>query len=168
MTAAKFLPDVKRNRLITNWVRATYSPRATRRLRDKPSISRRKQRTILLAGGVCVLGSMSALSLSTQVDSVTPGLLNTPKPAKVFDRCSEEELRNVLGYNLLKDGIPPEFPGYKIISSNGFGGVFTAEFRCQSGKDLTNYLIEWESFNEAWRLKQISRPPVRQSGDLTR
>ena len=165
MPAAKFLPEVKRNRLLSNWVMETAGSNVNRRVRAEAGFSKAHWRLVILVGGLFILGLASiSLSFAEQVRE-TQSEIAKPTPTLVAKRCSEEELREVVGVQQTANGLPQALPGYHKVSSERFGGIVTTEFHCKTGEQATAYLVEWELFNEAWRLKQISRPPVRQSGD---
>lgn len=165
MPAAKFLPEVKRNRLLSNWVRETAGSSVIPSVGVVKGFTRAHGRRFLLVGGLFILG-LAAISLSfVEQATETQSEPAKPTPAAVPKRCSEEELREVVGVQQTANGLPQALPGYPKVRSERLGGIIASEFQCQSGQAATTYLVEWEFFNETWRLKRISRPPVRQSGD---
>jgi hypothetical protein len=165
MSAAKFLSEVKRNRLFSNWVRETAGSNVIPSLRAEAGFSKANWRLVIMVGGLFILG-LAAISLSF-AEQVRESQSETSKstPTSVAKRCSEGELREVVGVQQTANGLPQALPGYPKVSSARLGGIITSEFKCQSGQAATTYLVEWVFFNETWRLKRISRPPVRQSGD---
>lgn len=167
MRAQKFLPDVKRNRCFTNWVRARerhFSLREGLQVRmpkfTRPAIL---SVTYLVLIGAAALGlgghlfeSLGQTPRATEPTAVAP---IAPKT------CDVEDTISATGVEMASRAASPLVEGFEFISSHSLGGVLIADYRCEASKGSDMVRVRWELSNARWQVKKISRPPERQSGD---
>jgi len=60
----------------------------------------------------------------------------------------------------------PSVEGFDSVVSHPMGGVLIADYKCASSRSAALIRVRWELANASWQLKQVSRPPLRQSGDF--
>ncbi len=172
----KFLPDVSRNRLLTNWVRA-------RRYAGEPQIdlpvsrwSRTSRTRLYIFLGVCLVSTIlfaalfqisnnSVLSRRTATEPhtlITPSSLKSPA-AKV---CTEQHLAGVLAETTPSHDSPSNVAGYEIKGNLDLGGVLVSDYACIDSQRVQTFRVQWLLRARVWQIEKISRPPVRQSGDF--
>lgn len=172
----KFLPDVSRNRLLTNWVRARRD--AGEFQRDLPASrwSRTFYMRLYIFLGVSLVSAImfgapfqisndSVLSRRTALEPqalITPSSLESPAP-KV---CTEQHLAAVLAETTPSHDSPPNVAGYEIQDNLDLGGVLVSDYACVDSKQVETFRVQWLLRSRAWQIEKISRPPVRQSGDF--
>ena len=167
MRAQKFLPDVKRNRCFTNWVRARerhFSLRAG----FKDCMRKFTRPAIISVTCLAVIGG-SALGLGghlfeppVQTPKATEPTSGTTVAPKT---CDVEGSISAKGVEMASRAASPLVEGFEFISSHSLGGVLIADYRCEASKGSAMVRVRWELSNARWRVKKISRPPERQSGD---
>jgi hypothetical protein len=168
MRSQKFLPDVKRNRCFTNWVRARERHFS---LREGFQVRMRKftRPAIISVTWLAVFGG-SALGLGghlfeppVQTPKATEPTSGTPVAPKT---CDVEGSISAKGVEMASRAASPLVAGFEFIASHSLGGVLIADYRCEASKESAVFRVRWELANTRWQVKKISRPPERQSGDL--
>ncbi len=168
MRAQKFLPDVQRNICLTNWVRARERHFS---LREGSQVRMRKfTRPAILSVTFLVLIGTSALGLGGhlfeppgQTPKATEPTSGTPVAPKT---CDFEGSISAKGVEMASRTASPRVAGFEFIASHSLGGVLIADYRCEASKRSAVFRVRWELANARWQVKEISRPPERQSGDL--
>lgn len=170
MRAQKFLPDVKRNRCFTNWVRAREHPFSLREgLKDR--IRKSARPAILSVACIAVIGT-SALGLGLEGSLFEPGSQTRratgPTSGKPLapKTCDVEDSISAKGVEMVSRAASPLVAGFEFIASHSLGGVLIADYRCEASKESAVFRVRWELANARWQVKEISRPPERRSGDL--
>ena len=168
MRAQKFLPDVKRNRCLTNWVRARERPFSLR-VGFKNRIRKFNRPAIVSVTCLAVIGG-SALGLGGhrfeplgQTPKATEPTSGTPVAPKT---CDVEGSISAKGVEMASRAALPRVAGFELIASYSLGGVLIADYRCEASKRSAVFRVRWELANARWQVKEISRPPERRSGDL--
>lgn len=172
----RFLPDVSRNRLLTNWVRARRD--AGEFQGDLPAS--RWSRTFytrlyiflgvglasgIMFGALFQISNDSVLSRRTALEPqvlITPSSLKSSAP-KV---CTEQHLAAVLAETTPSHDSPPNVARYEIQDNLDLGGVLVSDYACVDSKLVETFRVQWLLRSRAWQIEKISRPPVRQSGDF--
>lgn len=172
----RFLPDVSRNRLLTNWVRARRD--AGEFQRDLPASrwSHTFNRRLYIFLGVGLVSAImfgalfqisndSVLSHRTALEPqalITPSSLESPAP-KV---CTEQHLAGVLAETTPSHDSPSNVAGYEIKGNLDLGGVLVSDYACVDSHRVETFRVQWLLRTSVWKIEKISRPPVRQSGDF--
>lgn len=168
MRAQKFLPDVKRNRCLTTWVRARERPFSLR-VGFKDRIRKFNRPAIISVTCLAVIGG-SALGLGGhRFESLghTPKATEPTAEAPIAPKtCDVEDSISATGVEMASRAASPPVEGFEFISSHSLGGVLIADYRCEASKGSAIVRVRWELSNARWQVKKISRPPERQSGDL--
>jgi hypothetical protein len=186
MSGRRFAAEVERNRFISNWAAVYLSGRQEKEteLSDKDQLVRLRQwfkdlvapRSVALGAGLVFL----IISLFAQVPeskpatpsinlatSAPPAPVTTPIPMPKSDsapRCGEQPLNTALDVATASEPtIPPDF---SIIGRQQFGGALFMQIKCSESSVGSRYEVEWLLAGGKWQLKQISRLPERQSGDM--
>jgi hypothetical protein len=177
MKSKLFLPDIKRNRWVTNWVVVYLDDGAVAEFYPPSRPSWRNPKIVgITILALCVTTATflttprheagpSASNPATdtklaQVETATPGILPTHfSAAKVSDRdvCAQDSLDELLSPLVLQSPVAPNVPGFSLGSVEYLGGAFFASYTCESGSDLFN--AQWVRVGEKWTLKNISRSP---------
>ena len=170
MRAQKFLPDVKRNRCLSNWVRAREHPFSLREgLKDR---IRKSARPAILSVACIAVICTSALGLGLEGSHFEPGSQTRratgPTSGKPLapKTCDVEDSIAEMGVEAVSRSASPLVSGFEFVASHSLGGVLIADYRCEASKDSALFRVRWEFANARWLVKEISRPPERQSGDL--
>lgn len=180
MKSAKFLPELSRNRFRTTWVQqreinhAEAQNQKTQRSDPRNRLNKRARWVVLtLIGGLAI--AMLVVQLPTQhVDLVGPldassrsktssSALVVATAAAVPDvkDCDGEHLSSLLSRLTLQRGSTPRIDGYTTTSLLDFGGSIYALFSCQMSGRRFFFRAVWSLESNAWKLKEISRPPSR-------
>ena len=177
MKAQLFLPEVRRNRLVSNWVRARALPSSS----SFPMSSRRKNaRAVTLAVFVllgCFATAIAALGwesgpmrLDQGTTTQTPQSRTaaSPEPVRQINQTPCDVEDSFLGLNADTPSRldSPSFAGFDKIVSHLLGGVAVADYRCSRSSEKPLFRVRWELSNNLWKVKEISRPPEGKSGDL--
>ena len=182
MPARKYAAEIARNRLLTNWAAVYLSTVTedgtapfdeTRLISPKyrfKTFTRMKLLTLALGGAGLVLlfaFQITAPPPSSTLRQLTISSLSSASPTaelSATNRCSEKGLHAAL------DGqaVPvPEIPqNYSLLGRQLFGGAVFMQLDCTDSAIHSSYEVEWLLSRGKWQLKQISRLPERQSGDL--
>lgn len=177
MRQAKFLPEVARNRLITNWVLASFGPKQAASVVRKRSSSNRLKPFVLPLLSVTVvlsvaLGYFGLPNRSSSLERV----IDRPPSIGVSSHdsrdmpsttsCTADDLQASLdGYAPSRDG-NELVSGYKALPGQDFGGALVIDFVCEDSRTNDAFRSMWFLVNKKWRLNEISRPPSRQPGDF--
>jgi hypothetical protein len=177
-----FRPEIERNRLVTNWVIVHAGAHAQGRKSTHWFTRLGSQNRRFIWFGLALL--VVAISVwSNSVGSGTRTIVSDGKPdpgiivhtAKSIspsdssfatDICTDSNLFNQL------NGLPfdmaevPNVVGFVSTSSTKLGGALIVTYRCRSESPKVEFIAEWFLAGKSWRLKQISRLPARQPGDL--
>jgi hypothetical protein len=175
MKPSKFLPEVSRNRLVTNWVRATHGKVAATKSRSLQSLPRVLTALpigaalLLTFGLVFALGKPESLSIEPlPYSKVEHAVVSADSKDYVPDfpkMCSAEDLKSKLENQQLSRKRAFEPDGYALTALHDLGGLLIIEYKCSKpGTDVT-FRVQWVSSGQIWRIEKISRPPSRQSGD---
>lgn len=157
----KFLPDVARNRVLSNWVLASFG--------SSPSDSKRFKLAILLLTILLSL-TIGYFGLSTRNSNLERVMGHSATKAVTsrdsgdlpsIKGCSEQNLRdNLADYAPVRDAVK-SISGYKTLPSQDLGGELVIDFVCKKTKSQDAYRTFWILFNKKWNLNEISRPPSR-------
>jgi hypothetical protein len=178
MRTRVFLPEVKRNRLVTNWV-------MVRAIQSKPTDGLSSQRVknfraalittlcvamVSGAGTIVASGSMSNAWLATTAPA-TQAVVATDATADGIDPitqdpCGFEAPVFIAANEKPSRGDAPSVEGFDSVVSHPMGGILIADYKCASSRSAALIRVRWELANATWQLKQVSRPPLRQSGDF--
>lgn len=177
-----FRPEIERNRLVTNWVIVHAGAHAQERRSTHwfTRLSSPNRRYIwfglaLLVVAISVWSNSFGSGARTIVSDGKPDpgiIVHTAKSSSPIassfatDSCADSNLFNQLNVMVLDMAEVPNVKGFVLTSSTKLGGALIATYRCRSGSPKTEFIAEWFLAGESWRLKQISRPPDRQPGDL--
>lgn len=170
MRDQKFLPDVKRNRCFTNWVRAREQP-FSHRAGWKNRIRKSVRPAILSVACLAVIGTF-ALGLGQDASLFEEGGQTAKSTGQTSgaplapETCDVEDSIAATGVEAVSRAASPLVAGFEFIASHSLGGVLIADYRCEASKDSAVFRVRWEFANARWLVKEISRPPERQSGDL--
>ena len=165
-----FLPEVRRNRLVTNWVRAR-AQLASSSLANGSKL--KKSRAVFLGSFiflVCLATSMAVLDWQSQaprVDWKTASqssksrAFTNPKPAQqtIQTSCDVDDAFFGLKVERSSRLDAPSVAGFDKIVSHMLGGVVVADYRCDESIEATLFRVRWEFANSLWQIKEISRPP---------
>jgi hypothetical protein len=182
MQTKVFRPEIQRNRLATNWV-IVHSGAHTPEGRPKVLFTRLSGRNARFIWFGCAL---LALALSVWYSSIgsgartigqdgnsEPGIIGHPLKASgpnessiATDSCTDSYLFNQLNGLGLGTSAAPNVNGFVLTSGTRLGGALIATYLCRFGSPKPEFTAEWFLEGKSWRLKQISRPPERQPGDL--
>lgn len=172
-----FLPEVRRNRLVTNWVWARSQPLSS----NLPTGSKlRKSRAVvlgILVLIVCLATAMAVLewqSHASKADRETASqssksrTAKSPKPVQLSIQTSCDVEDSFLRLNAERPSRldAPSVAGFDKIVSHVLGGVVIADYRCDDSSEGALFRVRWEFKNALWQVKEISRPPEGWSGDL--
>ena len=186
MSGRRFAAEVERNRFISNWAAVYLSEKQgiETELSDMDQLVRLRQwfkdlvapRSIALGAGLVFLiilifaqvpESNPATSSIYLATSASPAPATIPTPTPEFDsapRCGEQALNTALDFATASEPtIPPDF---SIIDRQQFGGALFMQIKCSESSVGSRYEVEWLLAGGKWQLKQISRLPERQSGDM--
>jgi hypothetical protein len=168
MRAQKFLPEVRRNRCLTNWVRVRERPFSRRAgLKDR---MRKFIRPAILSVTCLVVVGTSALGLGGSL--FEPGSQTRRTTGLTFgttlapETCDVEDSIAPTGVQADSRPATPLVSGFEFIASQSLGGVLVADYRCDASQESALFRVRWELSNARWQVKEISRPPERQPGDL--
>lgn len=178
MRARLFLPEVKRNRLVTNWV-------MVRAIQSKPKDGLSSQRVKILraalittlciamvsGAGTIVLSSSMRNAWLTSAAPASQAVVATYASADGIDPisqdpCGFEAPAFIAANEKLSRGNAPSLEGFDSVVSHAMGGILIADYKCASSRSAALIRVRWELANASWQLKQVSRPPLRQSGDF--
>jgi hypothetical protein len=184
MKPSGFLPDIKRNRFVTNWA-VVYLADLEGVVNARPPGAFGRHHKIagfaimaLLVTSVILMAtprlesspsaSIRLKEVNAARDSAAPptALPSHSAVARLTERdvCTEEFLKAQVGQVIVR---PPEAPiakGYSLGSVEFMGGTLFANYTCEAGSD--RFSAQWVRAGEKWQLKKISRPPERRPGDL--
>lgn len=177
-----FRPEIERNRLVTNWVIVHAGAHSHERKSTHwfTRLSSQNRRFIwfglaLLVSAISVWSNAVGSGARTIVSDGKPDpsiIVHTAKSSRpsessiATESCTDSNLFNQLNVMVLDMAEVPNAKGFVLTSSTKLGGALIATYRCRSGSPKTEFIGEWFLAGESWRLKQISRPPERQPGDL--
>lgn len=175
MKPPKFLPEVSRNRLVTNWVRATHGefPATI----SHASLSRPRVHKALAIGAalLLILGSfliprepegVSTKPFSySQEEHADISVDSKDSESHVPQICSAEDLKSKLENQQLSRKSAFEPDGYAVTAFHDMGGLLIIEYNCSKPVTDVIFRVQWVSSGQIWRIEKISRPPSRQSGD---
>jgi hypothetical protein len=165
MKRSKFLPEIQRNRLYTNWVLKRDVPGGTV-VANHPR-PRWSSKGLLMFLALFVVASI-ALFLNVfpanprGANSITRN--NPTAPAaeqKPETPCSEGHIhREARAY---ADSLEPptSFEGFQTETVQRLGGVVTVHLKCESQDQLTRFQVSLEYRDARWELERISQPPAR-------
>lgn len=177
MRHEKFLPDVIRNRLLSNWVLASFVPSRKATVGKKRASSNRLKPFMLPLLSVTVvlfvaLGYFGIPRRSSSFESVigqSPAIAVSTSDSgdePLTTRCSADDLRaSLVGYAPSRDD-NKAISGYKAQSGQDLGGALVIDFVCEGSKTKDAFRTMWLLGDMKWSLKEISRPPSRQPGDF--
>ena len=170
MKSQLFLPEVRRNRLVTNWVRA----------RAKPSSSsfhngskRTNSRAVMLAvfallgcfvTAVAVFvwqgqAPMAHRVIASQSSKSRTAANPKPVPQTIQTSCDVEDSFFQLNTERPSKLDTPSVAGFDKLDSHVLGGVVIADYRCEESSEAALFRVRWEFTNALWQVKEISRPP---------
>ena len=177
MRHEKFLPDVTRNRLLSNWVLASFGPSRETSVGKKRASSNRLKPFMLPLLAVTVvlfvaLGYFGIPKRSSSLESV----IGQPPAIEVSSHdsgdlpstagCSADDLRaSLVGYAPARDD-NKAISGYKALTGQDLGGALVIDFVCEDSNTNEAFRSMWLLVKKKWSLKEISRPPFRQPGDF--
>ena len=188
MPSNRFAAEIARNRLFTNWAAVYLSgdQGIETRLTDKSQLMRPRKwfkdlvtpKSVSLGAGLVFL-AISLIALVPESKPATPSInlatsappapVTTPIPMPKSDSapiCGEQPLDTSLDVETASEPtIPPDF---SIIGRQQFGGALFMQIKCSESLAGSSYEVEWLLARGKWQLKQISRLPERQSGDLAK
>ena len=165
-----FLPEVRRNRLVTNWVQA----RAQSSSSSLPSGSKRKNsRAVILAVSALLGCFATAVAVfdwqgqAPKADRVTASQASKlrttanpkPVPQTIQTSCGVEDSFFQLIAERPSKLDTPSVAGLDKIVSHVLGGVVVADYRCEESSEAALFRVRWEFTNALWQVKEISRPP---------
>ena len=176
MTQVKFLPEVARNRLFSNWVLARFGPKRSESDTKRSLYSRLKAIRLPI---ICLFLVLSASvgyfgipKRSTSFESViaqppaTAASTSDSVEKPLMTDCSADDLQaNLADYAPTRDGIKA-ISGYKALPGQDLGGALVIDFVCEDSKTIDAFRSIWLLVDKKWSLKEISRPPSRQPGDF--
>jgi hypothetical protein len=176
MKCVKYLPEVERNRVLTNWVRASYAPRhedSDRRLTifGRPRSFKVRIFWLFVLISACLIYFGVPAVNSTRADVVGQTDIrgvssNDAGGVAMTSKCSTDDLRsNLESYVPTRDANEPIL-GYKALASQYLGGALVVDFACEDPKRDEVFRSMWLLIKEKWLIEKISRPPSRQSGDF--
>lgn len=168
MRAQKFLPEVRRKRWLTNWVRARAHPSTPRvGLKD---VTRKLAWLVILSVACLVVIVTYALGLvgnlfepaspTQRASGPSSGELVSP------ETCDVEDSISATGAEEVSRAASPQVAGFELIASHSLGGVLIADYRCEASKGSALFRVRWQLSNDRWLVKEISRPPLPESGDF--
>lgn len=182
MPSKRFAAEIARNSLFTNWA-AVYLSREeylegeltdNKRLLSlwQPFKKLVSPRNVALVSGLAIVAGSLVSQISVPQPANTPTAFRSsvaPSPTQTtkFDaipRCSEDVLKTTLAAD---HGNEPEIPkNFSIVERQQFGGALFVELECRESSVDSSFEVQWLLAQGKWQLKQISRLPMGQSGDL--
>ena len=176
MRHEKFLPDVIRNRLISNWVLAGFGPNLSESDAKRSLFSRLKAirfpiicLILVLSVSVGYFGLPKRSSSFESVIGQSPAIAVSTSDSgdePLTTHCSADDLRaSLVGYAPSRDD-NKAISGYKAQSGQDLGGALVIDFVCEDSKTNEAFRSMWLLVKKTWSLKEISRPPSRQPGDF--
>ncbi len=176
MRQAKFLPEVTRNRVLSNWVLASFGTKLSESDTKRSLHIRLKAIRLPIICLILVLSvSVGYFVLPKRSPSFESVISQPPVTAAstsdsvdkpLTTDCSADDLQaNLADYAPTRDGIKA-ISGYKALLSQDLGGALVIDFVCEDSKTNDKFRSMWLLANKKWSLKEISRPPSRQPGDF--
>ena len=165
-----FLPEVRRNRLVTNWVRARAQPSSS----SLPSGSKRKKSRAVILAVFALLGCfatavavfdwqgqapMAYRVIASQSSKSRTAENPKPVPQTIQASCDVEDSFFQLTAERPSKLDTPSVAGFDKIVSHALGGVVVADYRCEEASEAALFRVRWEFTNALWQVKEISRPP---------
>lgn len=165
MRSRKYRPEIRRNRILSNWVLARSSPKPARRaFKVGPRTS-----SVMVLAGVCL--TLLVLSLPDQDSAVEqlPSVPDVVKSSKGFEHkssngaadCSVEDFGPIATRGSYSSSTAPKLQGYEFVSKQAFGGLFAIDYRCDSPQNQDIFRVQLQLIDASWAVKKISRLPVK-------
>lgn len=164
MTGKRFQPDIKRNRLFTNWVVASSGIKTS----HKGPTSRVKWRARFLVTGAVMAAmglifavqapheSPRASTATEKLESGTPTSTNRPTNTNhAQEECSASALGKLLATKIERGSVDL----FVQIATTSLGGIRIEKYRCRSGSATVEFSAEWTELDSKWELKKISQLP---------
>jgi hypothetical protein len=169
MSARKFLPEVKRNRLLSNWVRMReIGKQVRRRSRTKhPQLIVVTVATITATAFLSLGFDLNRLEDATNFETVEkPSHTAESSQSKALTeseakQCDPEKFARKIEAANVSRGVSPVIVEYTASKIQQLGGVLLVHFVCERDKNGPEFLVRWEFAKAKWLLKEISRPPSR-------
>lgn len=165
MTSRKYRPEIRRNRMVSNWVLARSSPKPLpRALR----LGLRTSSVLVLAGlGLTFLVlSLSGQDFAVEQYPSAPELGRTgealePRITRTPTVCTVEDFAPIATRGSYSISTAPKLEGYEFDSKQAFGGLFAIDYRCNSRQNQDIFRVQLQLIDESWAVKKISRLPVK-------
>ena len=170
MRSRKYRPEIRRNRLISNWVLAKSSPKPVyRTLKVGP----RTSSVMVLAGlGLTfLLLSLHGQNLEVEKLPSAPAVVLSneafeQKFAKTPADCTVEDFGPIATRGSFSNSTAPKLEGYVLVTKQTFGGLFAIDYRCNSLQNRDIFRVQLQLIGESWVVNKISRLPMKESGDF--
>jgi len=169
MSARKFLPEVNRNRLFSNWVRRREIGKQVRhRRRTKhPQMIVFTVATITVTAFLSLGFDFTRLQDSTNFEPVgKPSHTAESSQSEALTeteakQCDPEKFARKIEVANVSRGVSPVIVEYTASKIQQLGGVLLVHFVCERDKKGPEFLVRWEFSKAKWLIKEISRPPSR-------
>jgi hypothetical protein len=176
MIFRKFLPEVKRNRIFSNWVLA-QNKETSGKEQLKRKFGKSSRRALIKAFLVCcaisllifIVNNRTWVDLSATSAEQTeqgPKVEASPSAAPTPEPCSTAEFSYRAESQKVARGSIPQIVGYRVSSSQALGGVQVVNYNCADSSGSEVFSVFWQISDDVWTVKKISRPPSGQPGDL--
>lgn len=165
MRSRRYRPEIRRNRVFSNWVLARSSPNPLRRTLK---VGPRTSSFVVLAGlgltflilslpfqDVAVNQLPSAPEVVRSNEILEQGLTKTPAA------CTVEDFGTIANGGSYSSSTAPKLEGYEFVSKQVFGGLFAMDYRCNSPQNQYIFRVELKLIDASWAVKKISRLPVK-------
>ena len=164
MAGKRFQPGIKRNRLFTNWVVASFDVKTAPE--GKTSRAKSKARVSVTGAVLVACGSVFAIQAAhenvgtnntpaTAQSSSPYSSARSPNPTDSQEECSASELAKLLAAHVESEG------GDLFVrtETNSLGGIRVEKYRCRRGTTPVEYSAELIEVGPKWELKKISQLP---------
>lgn len=176
MRGQKFLPEVRRNRFTSNWVRASRQGESRKHRLFRRFLMSKSKNLLVAVALMCLIGTgIAGHTIQNGAQQTTGESLASAEKAEAMstsklksnsEACTASDLEMRAKRQVLDLGLPTDFEGYQAISRHQLGGIVVVEFQCEGSSGSELLRVRWELLQKKWLVKKISRSPNGRPGDL--